>query len=307
MPFSFLSSTLHSCTALAIPTPEPAAMTHCIASRSVSLPQHPRFRSARTLARIAVGVCCAGLMEVSALTVDNIYPNSGPLATATQVVIIGTGLTGATAVAIDGVAVTGLSVDSDTQITATITPNTTVGLKDVTVDAGTLSNGFTFTESSTTTVQVTITASIQAMLALAWTGNTTGVLEGATSAIPWAIGAVASGTVVNTDSNATGVGLEFEVRNVGNGPQKFTVSSGASDNGWTLAAAAGADAFGLAVSDGANVVGPTWLALTAVRTLNAGANVAVNGTAAFDLRFAAPIFDSTRAVQTITVTVTAIP
>jgi hypothetical protein len=65
-------------------------------------------------------------------TVTSVAPNTGPTAGGTSVTITGTGLTGATAVKFGSGSATGVTVVSDTQITATA-PAGAVGTVDVTV------------------------------------------------------------------------------------------------------------------------------------------------------------------------------
>jgi hypothetical protein len=67
----------------------------------------------------------AAFTYVAAPTFSSISPSSGPTAGGQTVVITGTNLSGATAVTIDGDAVSGFTVDSATQITATTPPGTT--------------------------------------------------------------------------------------------------------------------------------------------------------------------------------------
>ena len=262
---------------------------------------------------------CLSLAAWSGEVVSAVYPNSAPLGSSATVVIVGTGFSGTPAVTIDGTPCTGVTVDSATQITATIAVpgGSTTGVKDVVVATSAAFNGFTFVQTATATVQVTITASITSSLAVCWAGTTTGKTEGDTSAVAWTLGALAAGATRHTNSAVASPDvLDFVVRNVGNGPQKFVVSaaspsvpaSGAIT--WALGAMPGSNISALAVSDGANIPTPTWVSMTAAaagRTLNSNATVAVNGTAAFDLQFKAPLWDTSAVSQTMTVTVTATP
>jgi hypothetical protein len=70
--------------------------------------------------------------DALAPTVSAISPSSGSTAGGTSVAMSGTHFTGATAVTIDGVAVSSFTVDNDTTITAS-TPVGTVGAKDIVV------------------------------------------------------------------------------------------------------------------------------------------------------------------------------
>ena len=208
---------------------------------------------------------------------------------------------------IAGTTASSVTVNSATQITASITiPTVPVSTTraDVVVGSGTLSAAFTVRQSNTTNVQVTITCNIGQILALCWTGNTTGKSEGATSAVTWNMANLAPSVVRDTNTAAANTdALDFEVRNVGNAPAHITVGTASSAN-WTLAAAPSVDVFGLAVNNGANAAA-AWLNLNATQTLNGGATVAANAAAAFDLQFSAPTWSTTIATQTITVTITA--
>ncbi len=77
-------------------------------------------------------------------TVNTVTPSSGPTAGGTQIVIAGTGFTGATAVQVGGVDAAGFTVDNDSQITAT-TPTGTAGTVSVNVtraSGANTANGF---------------------------------------------------------------------------------------------------------------------------------------------------------------------
>ena len=246
-------------------------------------------------------------------TVTNIYPASGVVSTPISVIIIGTNFSGTPTVTIGSDTCSGVTVNSTTQITASVTP-TAIGLKNVVVGGGSLTNGFAVVQSSTATVQVTITCSILQTLGLSWTANTTGKSEGATTAVAWSLLNLAAGTVRNTDSSAAPTDvIDFEVRNVGNGPAHVTITTANSTSSgatWTVSSTATAtlDTFGLAVSNGANTASPTWLTVsTTPLQLNSGSTVATNAAAAFDLQFKAPTFDTTLLTQTITATITAAP
>lgn len=87
-------------------------------------------------------------------TITSISPDRGPLGGGTTVVITGTNLSGASAVSFGGVAATGFTIDSATQITAT-TPAGGAGPADVVVTTlggpGTLAGGFTYVAAPTVT------------------------------------------------------------------------------------------------------------------------------------------------------------
>ena len=91
-------------------------------------------------------------------TVTNISPSTGKTSGGTSVTITGTDFTGTTSVTIGGELATNVDVKSATEITAT-TPANGVGAVDVVVTTpagnGTLSNGFTYTQS---TLDLTVSA-----------------------------------------------------------------------------------------------------------------------------------------------------
>ncbi len=246
-------------------------------------------------------------------TVTAIYPDRAIVGVATTVVIIGTGFSSAAA-AIGSDACTAVSVDSPTQMTATVVATGATGTRDVAVGGGLLAAGFAYVQTAPAPLQLTINASVLANLALCWTANTTGQAEGATGTVPWTLSGIAAAAVRHTDTAVAGAdAVDFEVRNTGNDPQRFVVSAAAASVpasgavAWNQAAASGTDAYVLAVSDGGNVAGPTWLALTVAHGLQGGALLAVGATAAFDLQFTAPLWDSAGVAQAIAVTVTATP
>lgn len=254
-------------------------------------------------------VLLATIPALAVETVSAIYPASAVVNTPTTVIITGSAFTGTPVVTIGGVAATGVTVNSSTQLTASITFTSmpaSATRRDVVVGGGTLSAAFTVRESNTASVQVTITCNIGQILALCWTGNTTGKSEGATSAVAWNMPNLATSVVRDTNTSAANTDtIDFEVRNVGNSPAHITVGAASSAN-WTQAAVPSLDVFALAVNNGANATA-AWQTLDVTRTLNGGATVAVNATAAFDLQFSAPTWSTTIATQTIAVTITAAP
>ncbi|MBV7274500.1 cell wall-binding repeat-containing protein [Clostridium sp. PL3] len=94
-------------------------------------------------------------MTVPAPTVTAVNPSSGSTAGGTTVTITGTGFTGATAVNFGSTTASSITVDSDTQITATV-PAGSAGAVDVTVttpngtSATSSADQYTYTVSSTT-------------------------------------------------------------------------------------------------------------------------------------------------------------
>ena len=252
-------------------------------------------------------------------TITAIYPNTAVNAVPTTVVIVGTGFVATPTITIGGVALTSVTVDSATQITAIITPTAATGLKNITSsDGGSLNNGFTFVESQTNAVEVRVTASIQSSLALAWTSNTHTTAGGAmmttgdTGFVAWSLLNLAAGATRHTNSTVASPDvLDFQVINVGNAPTKVTISTAANSSpasgviSWARADIAGNNAFVMSVSDGMNTAGPTWLSLSTSRVINGNVAVAVGGTAAFDLQFKAPVWDSSAVNQQISVFATA--
>lgn len=262
---------------------------------------------------------------LSAANIDAVYPNNARTGSTVTVVVVssGGGLTGATGVNFGTVPADSIVVDSDTQITATLTLPAfggvgELGLKTVAITgggtAGSMVDGFTVVQADATpaTVVVTITASITSSLSLAWTENTTGKVLGESSAVAWNLTGLSAGAV--RDTNTAGLNtdaINFEVVNLGNGPAHITVSTTAAstETDWSLGASAGTDIYGLAVNNGANLA-PAWQVLspgTLSQTLNGGAFVLPNGRQAFDLRFSAPLLSTVSTSQTITATVTAAP
>ena len=278
----------------------------------------------------AVAVLLLAATWLSAANIDAVYPNHARCGDTVTVVVVssGGGLTGTTAVDFGTVTASGgnVVVNSDTQLTATVTipafaTTADVGLRNVTLSAGTgtagaMANGFTFVQDdgTPTTVVVTITASITSSLSLAWTELTTDSVGpkvlGESTAAAWNLTGLTAGAV--RDTNTAGLNtdaLNFEVINLGNGPVHITVSTAANSANWSLGATAGTDVYGLAVNNGANQA-PAWLVLspgTLSQTLKGGAFVAPNGRQAFDLRFSAPLQSTVSTSQTITATVTAAP
>lgn len=254
-------------------------------------------------------------------TITAIYPNTAVNAVPTTVVIIGTGFVATPTITIGGVALTSVTVDSATQITAIITPTAATGLKNITSSAGgSLNNGFTFVQSLTNAVEVRVTASIQSSLALAWTSNTHTTAGGAlmttgdTGFVAWSLLNLAAGATRHTNSTVGAPApdvLDLEVINVGNAPTKVTISTAANSTqasggiSWARADIAGNNAFVMSVSDGMNTAGPIWLSLSTSRVINGNVAVAVGGTAAFDLQFKAPVWDSSAVNQQISVFATA--
>ncbi|RJT91631.1 hypothetical protein D6T64_01480 [Cryobacterium melibiosiphilum] len=107
---------------------------------------------------VGAGTCGTGIIPdgyeyLPPAVALSLAPDSGPEAGGTTVVVTGTGFTGATAVTFDGLAGTGFTVDSATQITV-ITPGHAPGLVDVIVESPNGDSGpldFTYVPSAVTT------------------------------------------------------------------------------------------------------------------------------------------------------------
>ena len=91
-------------------------------------------------------------LDVTTLQITSLTPSSGPVGTSVK--IGGTGFTGATAVKFNGHAATAFSVDSDTQITATVPAGATTGPVSVATASGSAQSegAFVVTVSGLTSV-----------------------------------------------------------------------------------------------------------------------------------------------------------
>ena len=91
-------------------------------------------------------------------TITSFDPTSGPVGT--SVVITGTGFTGASSVTFNGTPATSFTVDSDTQITATVPMGATTGPIAVTTPGGTATSATDFTVTTGTPTPTTHERSI---------------------------------------------------------------------------------------------------------------------------------------------------
>ena len=98
------------------------------------------------------GANATGINFVTPPSITSFTPASGPVAT--SVTLTGTGFTGATGVSFNGTAATTFTVNSDTQISATVPTGATTGKVTVTnsVGAGTSATNFTVTYSISGTI-----------------------------------------------------------------------------------------------------------------------------------------------------------
>jgi hypothetical protein len=102
--------------------------------------------AATSTADFTVAATCA--------TITSFTPTSGPVGTVVK--ITGTGFTGATAVSFNNVAATTFTVDSATQITATVPTGATTGKIKVTVGGGTVTSTADFTVSTVHSRSITL-------------------------------------------------------------------------------------------------------------------------------------------------------
>ena len=105
------------------------------------------LRAVLLAAWLLITLACTASAALAATTISGFAPVSGPVGT--LVTITGTDLTGATAVTFNSTAAANYTVNSATQITATVAANTTTGQISVTVPGAiaTSANSFTVTET----------------------------------------------------------------------------------------------------------------------------------------------------------------
>lgn len=249
------------------------------------------------------------LSAASAPVITTVSPASGPTSGGTSVTITGSNFTNGnvSAVTFGGTAAASFSITNDTQLVV-VTPAKTAGnyALVVTNNAGstTWNAQFNFVTAGTTGLGVAITASMAQSLGICWTANTTdgttAKVDGATSAVTWALGTITANTT-RTTVTAPDAAVAFEVRNVGNCHADLTVSSGNSAD-WSIAAAPGIEKFYLGVT---TTGGAPYTSLAAGGVV-LGATAQADDTRVFDLKFTAPVSTARGGVpQTITVTVTA--
>lgn len=140
----------------------------------------------------------------------SVDPTGGPLAGGTEITITGSGFeepgAGTTTVTVGGEPATGVTVMSDTEITATTPAGTTAGLVDIVVandnGADTLANGFEYFAEPTVTAVVPDTGPTAGGTAVTITG--TGFQENGAGDPTVLIGAAeATGVVVVSDTEIT--------------------------------------------------------------------------------------------------------
>ena len=129
-------------------------------------------------------------------TLASFLPTSGALGG--SVVLSGTGFTGATVVSFNGTSATSFSVDSDTQITATVPSGATSGTISVTTPGGTATSATSFTvlSSDDTLSALTISAGTLSPSFAAGTLSYSVVLPYGTTTVPTVV-------ATTTDPNAT--------------------------------------------------------------------------------------------------------
>jgi streptogramin lyase len=146
--------------------------------------------------KLAVAVPSA----TSAPVISGFSPASGPVGS--SVMISGSGLTGATAVAFNGTKATGYTVNSDTQITATVPTGASTGPVSVTTPGGTATSTTSFTVTTTTGTSLgtdTFQRANQALWGTASDGQTWG--GDANTKSPFSVSNNA-GVVSNTSGNS---------------------------------------------------------------------------------------------------------
>jgi hypothetical protein len=243
--------------------------------------------------------------SLSALDVSAVAPSNGPLAGGNVVIITGRGF--ATGSGTSGVrfgsidlAPGDFAVDSDSQISAVVPAGSAVGLVAVHVTgqgSATLSSAYRYYTVSATSLQVQVSATIAAVLAIEWDDSTV-------TPKSWALGTLTPGAVVHTNSALTGgQAVDFAVRNVGNTPSRISADTAATVSAWSIASAPGGDAYALEVNPGANNSTEDWRSLSGSGAIIA-ASIASGATQGFDLRWRHPLWSTTAAAQAITVSIT---
>jgi multidrug efflux pump subunit AcrA (membrane-fusion protein) len=147
----------------------------------------------------------AGLADVAAPTITALIPTYGPVGS--NVTLIGSGFTGATAVDFNGRAAT-LTVNSDTQITATVPSGATSGPVTVTAPGGTATSAASFTVKPT----VKPTPSSSSRPSPTSTSSRTG--SGGGSASGSASGSVSSGTTSSGSNSSASSALSGVVTHI---------------------------------------------------------------------------------------------
>jgi hypothetical protein len=255
------------------------------------------------------GLLAVPLSAAAVPVLTTVSPASGLATGGTSVTITGSNFTNGnvSAVTFGGTAAASFSITNDSQLVV-VTPAKTAGnyalVVTNTAGATTWSSQFDFLTANTPALGVAISASMAQTLGICWTANTTdgttAKVDGATSAVTWALGTIAANTT-RTTVTAPDAAVAFEVRNVGNCRADLTVSSGDSAD-WTIAAAPGIEQFYLGVS---TTGGAPYTALAAGSVV-LGASALADDTRIFDLKFTAPVSTAHGgAAQTITATVTA--
>ncbi|MFE3846811.1 PKD-like domain-containing protein [Flavobacterium sp. LB3P45] len=164
-----------------------------------------------------------------AQTISSFSPSSACSNSGASVIITGTGFTGTTAVKFNGV-IAAYSVNSDTQITATLPVGATNGTISITTPLGTASSAATFTVNNILVPSVSIVASPVSPICAGTsvTFTATSVNGGSTPTYQWHVAGIAVGTNSPTFTTSTlGNGNQVKVEMTSNAtcPVPATVTS----------------------------------------------------------------------------------
>ena len=186
------------------------------------------------------GTATGGTFTVTAAapTISGFTPASGPVGT--SVIITGTNLTGATAVAFNGTGATSFTVNSATQITATVAVGTTSGAITVTTPGGTATSGTPFTVTApapTITGFTPASGPVGTSVTLTGTGFTgaTAVSFGGTAATSFTVNSPTQITATVPTGATTGTITVTTPGGTGTSGTSFTVTtaSGPTVTGFT--------------------------------------------------------------------------
>ena len=148
------------------------------------------------------------------VSITSFTPTNGSVGTV--VVITGNGFTGATGVTINNVAVAGYTVDSNTQITATVAATNTTGLIRVTAPAGTGTSGTNFVVGPaitgiTTTGDGTFRAGQTLTFAVAFSQAVTVSIAGGTPTVALTVGSTVRNVPYASGSGTTTLQFRYVV------------------------------------------------------------------------------------------------
>jgi hypothetical protein len=233
---------------------------------------------------IDAGAVETGVVTAVTATLTSISPSSGFRSTSVNVTLIGTGLTGASAInvsggAANGITVSGIGVVSDTQVDATFTMSATAPFAARTVSV-TTPNGTTNTVTFTVTAPApTLTAISPASGSIGATGipvTLTGTnLTGATAITISGTGVSHPGGAITVNAAGTQITTTFSItRAAALGARNVTVTTpGGTTNAVTFTVTAAAIAF----------TNPTLTSTPATTTTKSGLATIANGAGAGSL------------------------